>query len=186
MIGRRAVKARSPQSALRSTKGFSLLELMIAMFILVILLSVALPTYQRSVVHAKETVLKENLWQMRKAIDQYASDKGKYPQSLNDLVEGKYLREMPVDPIEDKAEWKEVMGEDPLSADGAERAPAQTAELTGQRAGWQQLADQVLEAPLVAGGGLGEPVTGPHPAVQRRPGGIRQLQRVQPGGIDQR
>ena len=120
MIGRRAVKARSPQSALRSTKGFSLLELMIAMFILVILLSVALPTYQRSVQHAKETVLKENLWQMRKAIDQYASDKGKYPQSLNDLVEGKYLREMPVDPVEDKAEWKEVMGEDPLNPDAGE------------------------------------------------------------------
>ena len=111
---------RNPQSALRSPKGFSLLELMIAMFILVILLSVALPTYQRSVQHAKETVLKENLWQMRKAIDQYASDKGKYPQSLNDLVEGKYLREMPVDPVEDKAEWKEVMGEDPLNPDAGE------------------------------------------------------------------
>ena len=100
--------------------GFSLLELMIAMFILVILLSVALPTYQRSVQHAKETVLKENLWQMRKAIDQYASDKGKYPQSLNDLVEGKYLREMPVDPMLEKAEWKEVMGEDPMDPDAGE------------------------------------------------------------------
>ena len=111
---------RTPHSAFRSQNGFSLLELMIAMFIMVILLSVALPTYQRSVQHAKETVLKENLWQMRKAIDQYASDKGKYPQSLNDLVEGKYLREMPVDPIEDKAEWKEVMGEDPLNPDAGE------------------------------------------------------------------
>jgi general secretion pathway protein G len=100
--------------------GFSLLELMIAMFILVILLSVALPTYQRSVQHAKETVLKENLWQMRKAIDQYASDKGKYPQSLNDLVEGKYLREMPVDPMLEKAEWKEIMGEDPMDPDAGE------------------------------------------------------------------
>ena len=101
-------------------RGFSLLELMIAMFILVILLSVALPTYQRSVQHAKETVLKENLWQIRKGIDQYASDKGKYPQTVNDLVEGKYLREMPVDPIYDKPEWKEVMGEDPLNPDAGE------------------------------------------------------------------
>ncbi len=99
-------------------KGFSLLELMIAMFILIILLSVALPTYQRSVQHAKETVLKENLWQMRRAIDQYASDKGKLPQSLDSLIEGKYLREMPVDPVLDKAEWESVMGEDPLSSDG--------------------------------------------------------------------
>lgn len=104
----------------RQTKGFSLLELMIAMFIMIILLSVAIPTYQRSVQHARETVLKENLWQMRKAIDQYASDKGKYPPSLDSLVEGKYLREMPMDPILDKAEWDVVMGEDPLSPDGAE------------------------------------------------------------------
>lgn len=105
---------------LSRAKGFSLLELMIAMFILIILLSVALPTYQRSVQHAKEVVLKENLWQMRKAIDQYASDKGKYPPSLESLVEGKYLREMPVDPILDKAEWDVVMGEDPLNPDGSE------------------------------------------------------------------
>ncbi|HEX6279361.1 MAG TPA: type II secretion system protein [Pyrinomonadaceae bacterium] len=105
---------------IRQAKGFSLLELMIAMFILIILLSVALPTYQRSVQHAKEVVLRENLWQMRKAIDQYASDKGKYPASLESLVEGKYLREMPVDPILDKAEWDVVMGEDPLNPDGSE------------------------------------------------------------------
>lgn len=106
--------------AIRGQKGFSLLELMIAMFILIILISVALPTYQRSVQHAKETVLKENLWQMRKAIDQYASDKGKYPQSLEDLVEGKYLREMPVDPVADTKEWKTIMGEDPLKPDGGQ------------------------------------------------------------------
>ena len=119
-IGVHTALIRVRQSALRTQRGFSLLELMIAMFILVILLSVALPTYQRSVQHAKEVVLKENLWQMRKAIDQYASDKGKYPQSLNDLVEGKYLREMPVDPIIEKAEWKEVMGEDPMDPDAGE------------------------------------------------------------------
>lgn len=105
---------------LRQAKGFSLLELMIAMFILIILLSVALPTYQRSVQYAKETVLKENLWQMRKAIDQYASDKGKYPPSLDSLVEGKYLREMPIDPIAEKAEWESVMGQDPLDSEGGD------------------------------------------------------------------
>lgn len=108
---------RSPQSAVRNQKGFSLLELMIAIFILIILLSVALPTYQRSVQHAREVVLRENLWQMRRAIDQYATDKGKLPQTLEDLVEGKYLREMPIDPILEKAEWDPVMGEDPLSPD---------------------------------------------------------------------
>lgn len=98
--------------------GFSLLELMIAMFILIILLSVALPTYQRSVQTARETVLKENLWQMRKAIDQYAADKGKLPQSLDDLITSRYLREKPVDPIADKTEWREIMGENTGSPDG--------------------------------------------------------------------
>jgi general secretion pathway protein G len=91
---------------------------MIAMFILIILLSVAFPTYQRSVQHARETVLKENLWQMRRAIDQYTSDKGKLPQSLDELVEGKYLREKPVDPILETDDWNEVLGEDSLTPDG--------------------------------------------------------------------
>lgn len=102
------------------SRGFTLLELMIAMFIVIILLSVALPTYQRSVQYAKETVLKENLWQMRKAIDQYASDKGKYPPSIESLIEGKYLREMPIDPILEAAEWESVMGEDPLNPDSGD------------------------------------------------------------------
>lgn len=97
--------------------GFSLLELMIAMFILVILLSVAIPTYQRSVQHARETVLKENLWQMRRAIDQFSGDKGKLPQSVDDLVENKYLRERPIDPINESTEWEEVMGDDPNNPD---------------------------------------------------------------------
>jgi general secretion pathway protein G len=100
--------------------GFSLLELMIAMFILIILLSIALPTYNRSVQHARETVLKENLWQMRRAIDQYNTDKGRLPESIENLVEAQYLREMPIDPITDKPEWDEIMGEDPMSAEAQE------------------------------------------------------------------
>lgn len=98
-------------------KGFSLLELMIAMFILIILISVAVPTYQRTVQHARETVLKENLWQMRRAIDQYSSDKGRPPQSIDDLVTERYLREVPSDPITEKAEWTEVKSDDPSSPD---------------------------------------------------------------------
>ncbi len=99
-------------------KGFSLLELIIAMFIMVILLSIAVPTYERSVRLARETVLKENLWQMRRAIDQYTADKGKLPGSIDDLVSGRYLREKPSDPILDKAEWNEIQGEDTNSSDG--------------------------------------------------------------------
>ena len=101
-------------------RGFSLLELLIAMFILVILLSVALPTYQRSVQQARETVLKENLWQLRRAIDQYSADKGKLPQSIEDLKSSGYLRELPIDPILEKAEWEEIQGEDPNSTDSAQ------------------------------------------------------------------
>lgn len=101
-------------------KGFSLLELMISMFIIIILLSVAVPTYQRSVRQARETVLKENLWQMRRAIDQYAADKGKLPKTVDDLVEARYLHEKPIDPITETSEWKEEQGEDPNSQDSAE------------------------------------------------------------------
>lgn len=90
---------------------------MISMFILIILLSVAVPTYQRSVQHARETVLKENLWQMRRAIDQFAADKQKLPQSIDELVEAKYLREKPVDPITEETEWDEIQGEDSNSSD---------------------------------------------------------------------
>lgn len=104
--------------AFRDQTGFSLLELMIAMFIMIILLSVAVPTYQRSVQHARETVLRENLWQMRRAIDQFAADKGKKPESLEELVEEKYLREMPQDPITEKREWEEVKSEDNTSTEG--------------------------------------------------------------------
>src|SRR5256885_1272688 len=98
---------RTPHSAFRSQHGFSLLELMIAMFIMIILLSVAVLTYQRSVQHAKETVLKENIWQIRRAIEQYRADKGKLAKSVDDLVQAKYLYEKPIDPIADKTEWKE-------------------------------------------------------------------------------
>jgi len=108
----------NPKSQIRNQRGFSLLELMIAMFILIILLSVAFPTYQRSVQHARETVLKENLWQMRRSIDQFTSDKGKLPKSIDELVEMKYLREKPVDPITEKDDWEEVQGEDTLTPDG--------------------------------------------------------------------
>ncbi len=102
------------------SKGFSLLELMISMFILIILLSVAIPTYNRSVQQARQTVLSENLWQMRRAIDQYRADKGKLPPSIEELVQTEYLRETPMDPTSDKAEWDEIKGEDSLSPDGEE------------------------------------------------------------------
>ncbi len=110
-------KIQNSKFKIQNCQGFSLLELMISMFIIIILLSVALPTYQRTVQQARETVLKENLFQMRRAIDQYAADKGKPPQSLDDLITGEYLREKPVDPITEKAEWSEITGEYTSSPD---------------------------------------------------------------------
>ncbi|HQZ83421.1 MAG TPA: type II secretion system protein [Pyrinomonadaceae bacterium] len=98
--------------------GFSLLELMIAMFILIILISVAIPTYQRSVQHARETVLHENLWQMRRAIDQFYADKGHLPKSVDDLVTEKYLRDRPMDPVTESTDWTEVQGDDPAAREG--------------------------------------------------------------------
>ena len=116
MIGK--FKVNSSKFKVQGSEGFSLMELMIAMFIVIILLSVALPTYQRSVQQARETVLKENLFQMRRSIDQFAADKGKLPQSLDELVTEEYLREKPMDPLSETREWQEIQGEDPNSDDG--------------------------------------------------------------------
>ncbi len=115
-------KRLTTQNKSKSERGFTLLELMITMFIIIILLSVALPAYQHSVQQARETVLQENLWQMRRAIDQYGSDKGKLPQSIDDLVTQGYLREKPVDPITEKKEWNEIQGEDKYSTDDGAQA----------------------------------------------------------------
>ncbi|MFZ1701466.1 MAG: prepilin-type N-terminal cleavage/methylation domain-containing protein [Pyrinomonadaceae bacterium] len=114
----RSLRFRNPNSTIRIQRGFSLLELMIALSIIIILLSIAVPTYQRAVRQAREVVLKENLFQMRRSIDQFRSDKGKLPQSVDDLVSEKYLREKPIDPILEKAEWNEIQGDDTNSADG--------------------------------------------------------------------
>src|ERR1041385_7221966 len=75
--------------------GFTLVELMIVMAVIVILISVAIPRYQKAVTRAKETVLHSNLAAIRNAIDEYSYDKQKAPQTLNDLVTDGYLREVP-------------------------------------------------------------------------------------------
>ena len=99
--------------------GFTLLELMIVISIIIILAAIALPQYQKTIMHARETVLKDDLFKMRSVIDQYAADKGKLPQSLDDLVSAGYMREVPKDPITDNKDWNIVTGEDPYSTEGS-------------------------------------------------------------------
>jgi general secretion pathway protein G len=108
------------QSAIRNpqSKGFTLLELMIVISIIIILVSVALPQYHKTIMHARETILSYDLDTMRKLIDQYAADKGKLPQSLDDLVAAGYMRDVPKDPITDNKDWNIVTGDDPNSSEG--------------------------------------------------------------------
>ena len=91
---------------------------MIVISIIIILAAVALPQYQKTIMHARETVLRNDLYTMRSLIDQYAADKGELPQSLDDLVSGGYIREVPVDPITEQKDWNIVTGEDPYSSEG--------------------------------------------------------------------
>ncbi len=102
----------------QQSRGFTLLELMIVISIIIILAAVALPQYQKTIMHARETVLKDDLFRMRALIDQYAADKGKLPQSLDDLVTAGYIREVPKDPITDEKDWNIETGEDPYSTEG--------------------------------------------------------------------
>jgi len=90
--------------------GFTLIELMIVMAIIAVLMSVAIPIYNRSITRSKESVLKNNLFTLRNVIDEYTYDKQKAPQTLQDLVSDGYLRQIPVDPITGSADsWKLIM-----------------------------------------------------------------------------
>lgn len=82
-----------------SRRGFTLIELLAVMVILGILASIAVPSYKHSVLKARETILSEDLYQMRRAIDAYYADRLTYPEALANLVEKKYLHEIPVDPF---------------------------------------------------------------------------------------
>jgi len=99
----------------RRSAGFTLLEMMIVISIMVILMSIALPIYSRSVLQARESVLRQDLFEMRSLISQYTLDKQKAPQSLEDLVQGGYIKVIPKDPITNEANW-EVVQEDVLLA----------------------------------------------------------------------
>jgi general secretion pathway protein G len=87
------------------SRGFTLIELLIVVSLLLILVSVAVPQYRQSLVRARESVLRQNLFTLRSVISQYTLDKQKAPQSLEDLVQAGYMKQIPIDPMTDQADW---------------------------------------------------------------------------------
>ena len=102
---------------LRRERGFTLLELMIVISIIIILTGVAVGMYQRSLEHAREAVLKQDLQTMRTAIDNYTMDKLQAPQSLQDLVDAHYLHSVPKDPVCQTTDWVLHYGDTVISPD---------------------------------------------------------------------
>lgn len=100
----------------RATRGFTFVELMVVVAIIVILITMAIPVYQRSIIRAKESVLANNLYTIRTVIDNYTYDNGKAPQTLQDLVTGGYLRNIPIDPITGSNDTWQTVQEEPDQA----------------------------------------------------------------------
>ena len=96
--------------AWKRLRGFTFVELMVVITIMVIIISMAIPIYNRSIIRAKESVLKNNLFTLRTQIDNYSADKAKAPQNLQDLVTEGYLQKLPVDPMTgNNQSWRTVM-----------------------------------------------------------------------------
>ncbi len=89
---------------MRTRRGFTLIELLVVLGIVALLLTLAVPRFFPSIDSAKETILADNLRNTRAVVDQYRSDTGRYPESLEQLVEQKYLREIPLDPVTESRE----------------------------------------------------------------------------------
>jgi len=103
-------RAGTAGAGISSQSGFTLMELLIVMAIMGILLTIAQPSLRQSIVRAREAVLKENLFSLREAIDQYYADYGKYPDQLADLTSTQdpaksYMRSLPKDPFTNAADW---------------------------------------------------------------------------------
>ncbi|HLW89207.1 MAG TPA: prepilin-type N-terminal cleavage/methylation domain-containing protein [Terriglobales bacterium] len=115
--GKRSRRRRGRQEsyAAGSRRGFTLLELMIVISMMLILMSIAIPMYTQSVQRARESVLRQDLFTLRSVISQYTLDKAKAPQGLEDLTQAGYLHEIPKDPMTQQANW-EVVQEDVLLA----------------------------------------------------------------------
>jgi len=100
------------RSTRTGSRGFTIIELMVVLALIVILASLAMVQYRRSIVYSKEAVLRDDLAKMRDAIDQYYADKNQYPGTISALASDGYLRDIPKDPItESNSTWQEVPAE---------------------------------------------------------------------------
>lgn len=100
------MKSRLNNRRARGSRGFTLLELMIVISIMLILVSIAVPNFTASLKRSREAVLRQNLFTLRDLISQYTLDKQKAPQSLDDLVQANYLKQIPRDPMTNEADWQ--------------------------------------------------------------------------------
>ncbi len=101
-----------PSPRVLAERGFTLIELIVVMSLIVLLATIGLTAYTSSLTRGREAVLKEDLFRMRDAIDQYYADKGKYPADLNELVTASYMRRIPQDPITNSTTtWQAVPAE---------------------------------------------------------------------------
>ena len=107
---------------LRSSRGFTLVELLVVMAIIGILASIAIPQLVKTPQRAREAALRENLFTFRSCIDQYKADKGRYPESLEVLVQEKYIRKIPIDPMTKSSDTWEIVYDEPDSADASSDA----------------------------------------------------------------
>ena len=90
-------------------RGFTIIELLVVLTVIALLLTIAAPRYLQSVDKAREATLRENLYVMRDAIDKFRADRGAYPRSLQELVEERYLRAVPLDPMTERADtWTQI------------------------------------------------------------------------------
>ena len=96
------------------SRGFTLMELIIVISIMAILVAIAVPNFTSSIKRSREAVLRQNLFTLRSVISQYTLDKQKAPQSLEDLIQAGYLKQIPVDPITDQANWTVDQEEDTI------------------------------------------------------------------------